>query len=63
MQQRMMHAYRWEAAMKGFSLEYVSNRFLGEGKIKHKEKVIELYKNNYEMFENIIDVMLIYFID
>ena len=51
--------------LKGFSLEEVSQTFLGEGKVKHTEKIHELEKNDLKKLEeyNINDVVLLYKLD
>lgn len=45
-----------------FSLEEVSQVFLNEGKIKHEEQIIKLFKTNKEKLKeyNINDVLLLY---
>lgn len=48
-------------AITSYSLDFCSNYFLGEGKVKHKEKIIEMYNNDFEKFKeyNIQDAMLL----
>jgi DNA polymerase elongation subunit (family B) len=58
---RFRHIFRFDSHIKSFSLEFVSNHFLGRGKIKHAEKIIELWKNNKEKLKeyNIEDCNLV----
>lgn len=58
---RFRHAYRFDSGIKSFALEYVSQHFLGKGKIKHDETIIELYKTNLEKLKayNIEDCVLV----
>lgn len=47
--------------IKSYSLDFISNHFLGEGKIKHKEKIFEMYRDNFQKFKeyNIQDCQLL----
>ena len=51
--------------LAGFSLEEVSRTFLGEGKIKHTEKIFELERDNQEKLKeyNIMDTVLLHKLD
>ena len=51
--------------LAGFSLEEVSQTFLGKGKIKHEEKIFELERDKPELLKeyNINDVVLLYELD
>lgn len=62
LQQRMIHSYRFDSKIRSFSLEYIANRFLGSGKIQHKEKFIDFFNNRYDTFKeyNLRDVQLLY---
>jgi DNA polymerase elongation subunit (family B) len=62
LQQRMIHSYRFDTRLKSFSLDYIAKRFLKEGKVKRTEKVIDLFKSDYETFReyNLNDARLLY---
>ena len=44
----LMEEYKSRKSSSSYSLEFVSRSELNEGKIKHKEKIVELWKNNKE---------------
>lgn len=58
----LMNAYKKMSTheMESYSLEYISQEELGVGKLKHDERVGEMWEHNHEMFEkyNMIDVWL-----
>lgn len=58
---RFRHIFRFDSYIRSFSLEFISNHFLGHGKIKHSEKIIELYHNDRELLKryNIEDSILV----
>jgi DNA polymerase elongation subunit (family B) len=43
---RFRHIFRFDSQIKSFSLENISQHFLGRGKIKHEEKIIELWRDD-----------------
>lgn len=58
---RFRHIFRFDSHLRSFSLDFISNHFLGRGKIEHKESIIDLWKNNPEKLEayNIEDSVLV----
>jgi len=46
MMRRIIGSYGKFSDIRSFSLENVSQHFLGRGKVKHEEKIIELFKHN-----------------
>jgi len=46
MMRRIIGSYGRFGTIRSFSLENVSQHFLGRGKVKHEEKIIELFTNN-----------------
>lgn len=63
---RMRHAYRFDSQLKKFDLNYISNHFLGHGKIEHKgQRIIDLYHKDPKLLRkyNIEDTILVKEID
>lgn len=63
---RMRHAYRFDSQLKSFSLNYISNHFLGRGKVDHTgQKIIDLYHNDKKLLKeyNLEDCVLVKDID
>lgn len=58
---RFRHIFRFDTHLKKFSLEFISQHFLGRGKIKHTEMIHELYRDNKKLLEeyNIEDCILV----
>ena len=58
---RFRHIFRFDNHIKSFSLESISQHFLGRGKIKHSEKIIDLWKNDKMRLKeyNIEDCILV----
>lgn len=59
---RFRHVYGFNTAIRSFSLEFVSQHFLGHGKIKHeKQRIIDLYHNDPELLKkyNLEDCLLV----
>ncbi len=65
MMHRMIHSYRFDTKIRSYSLDYISNHFLKEQKIKRKMKVIDMFNDNFELFKkyNIRDTELLYLLD
>lgn len=61
MMSRAQKMFKEGAALKSYSLDNVSNYFLGKRKIKFEGRVIDLYNNNRELLKeyNIRDVTLL----
>lgn len=63
---RMRHAYRFDSQLKTFSLDYISNHFLGRGKVKHEgKKIMDLYLHDQALLKeyNLEDCVLVKDID
>jgi len=59
---RFRHIFRFDNHIKKFNLNFISNYFLGRGKIDHSgEKIIDLYRNNKKKLEeyNLEDCVLV----
>lgn len=59
---RFRHAYRFDSNLRSFSLDYISNHFLGHGKIKHeKQRIIDLWHNDQKLLKeyNLEDCKLV----
>lgn len=61
MLKRARKVYKEDASLKSYSLENISQYFLGHGKVKFEGKVIDLYNSDKETFKkyNIQDVKLL----
>jgi DNA polymerase I len=61
MMKRFKHIFRFDNQVQKFSLEYISNHFLGKGKVKTGKRTIELFRNYPSDLKkyNIQDVMLL----
>lgn len=60
--ERMRHAYRFDSQLKKFDLNYISNHFLGHGKIDHTgKKIIDLYRTDQKLLKdyNLEDCVLV----
>ena len=59
--QRFIEMFFSDPDIKSYSLEYISQHFLGKGKVKYEGKIIDLYNNNPEKLKeyNIQDVILL----
>lgn len=60
--ERMRHAYRFDSQLRKFDLNYISNHFLGHGKIDHTgQRIIDLYHNDQKLLKeyNIEDTILV----
>jgi len=62
---RFRHIFRFDSHIKSFSLENISQHFLGKGKVKHDEKIIELWRDNPKKLKvyNEEDVRLLFELD
>ena len=58
---RFRHIFRFDSHIKNFSLEYVSQHFLGKGKVPLKTKKIDLYRTDKALLEkyNLEDCTLV----
>lgn len=59
---RFRHIFRFDNHLKKFNLDFISNYFLGKGKVDHKgEKIIDLYNNDKEKLKkyNLEDCILV----
>lgn len=58
---RFRHIFRFDSHIRTFALEFVSQHFLGRGKVPHDEKIIDLWTNNQEKLKeyNIEDCILV----
>jgi len=58
---RFRHIFRFDSHIRTFALEFVSQHFLGRGKIPHTEKIIDLWTNNRDKLReyNIEDSLLV----
>lgn len=58
---RFRHIFRFDSHLRSFSLEFISQHFLGKGKISRDEKVIDLWLNNKDKLKeyNIHDSLLV----
>lgn len=65
MMKRAIKLFKEDATLKSYSLENVSNHFLGHGKVKYEGKIIDMYNNQRELFKeyNLRDVELLKDID
>lgn len=61
MMRRIIGSYGKFTDIRSFSLENVSQYFLGKGKVKHEEKIIELFKSNRAKLKeyNLMDCRLL----
>ncbi len=62
---RCRFIFRSYSTIKSFSLENISQHFLGRGKIKHTEKIIDMWKNDHKLLRkyNLEDCRLVRDID
>jgi len=58
---RMRKLFKEDSSLKSYSLENVSQHFLGKGKVKYEGKIIDMYNNDPKKFKeyNLQDVKLL----
>lgn len=58
---RFRHIFRFDNHIKKYSLEYISQHFLGKGKVPHSESIFELWRDNPELLKeyNLEDCVLV----
>lgn len=58
---RFRHIFRFDSHLRSFSLEFISQHFLEKGKIPHKQKIIEMWKDDQKLLReyNIEDCILV----
>jgi len=58
---RFRHIFRFDTYLKSYSLDSISNHFLGHGKIQHKQQITEMWKHDQTLLKkyNIEDAMLV----
>lgn len=61
MMRRIIGSYGKFTDIRSFSLENVAQHFIGRGKVKHEEKIIELFENNKSKLReyNLMDCQLL----